>query len=155
VIVSVTPSDWAALVTCDWSTVTISHRLDRANGQRTSIVSPTDALAPAALTNSLGGTSLSSSIFWSTSVLVRVRPGVLHLDIKFILEVDQVTATVTYEGAVSCSRNLNAKHEAIAVSRAHPSTSSRDWVHRASGIRPLTPRQILGCTLMSQYQTGH
>jgi hypothetical protein len=36
------------------------------------------------------------------------------VNIKLILEADQVAATATYEGAVSSSRDLNAKYDTVA-----------------------------------------
>jgi hypothetical protein len=47
-------------------------------------------------------------------VFVRVRPGVLHSNAILILEVGYVAATATYEGAVSCSGDLNAEYDAVA-----------------------------------------
>jgi len=53
-------------------------------------------------------------VFRFTGVFVRVRPRVLHLNAILILEVDQVAATTTYEGAVSCRGDLNAEYDAVA-----------------------------------------
>lgn len=47
-------------------------------------------------------------------MFVRVRTGVLHLDIILILEADQVAATATDEGAMRCSGDLNTEHDTVS-----------------------------------------